>query len=219
MFVSFEGLDGSGKTTQIDRLEQRLRARGCAVTRVREPGGTEIGERVRALLLDPDIDIAPRAELLLFAAARAHLCETVVRPALGRGEVVLADRFFDSTTAYQMGGRGVLPPSPPPGPQVPGLSVRAEAFHRYVTGDLVPARTFLLRLDPDDALARRAGRGADRMEASSDAFFRRVAAAYDAVASASPARVRVFDAAEPPGALADAIWADLAPRLGLAPEI
>ncbi len=223
MFVSFEGLDGSGKTTQLDRLEQRLRAHGRAVTRVREPGGTDIGERVRALLLDPDLDIAPRAELLLFAAARAHLCETVVRPALGRGEVVLADRFFDSTTAYQTGGRGVLPPSPPPGPQAPdpqapGPFMHAEAFHRYVTGDLVPARTFLLRLDPDAALARRAGRGADRMEASSDAFFRRVAAAYDTIAAASPSRIHVLDASQPAGVLASAIWADLAPRLGLSPE-
>ena len=203
MFVSFEGLDGSGKTTQLDLLDARLRALGRTVTRVREPGGTALGEHVRRLLLDPAMEITPRAELLLFSAARAHLCDTVIRPALDRGDVVLADRFFDSTTAYQGGGRGVADPA-----------WLGDTLHPFVTGALVPRRTFLLRLDPDAALARRAGRATDRMEASGEAFYRRVAAAYDALAAAHPDRVRVLDAAASPDAIHGAIWADLAPLVG-----
>ena len=203
MFVSFEGLDGSGKTTQIDRLDARLRAHGRTVARVREPGGSVLGEAVRAILLDPSMAIVPRAELLLFASARAQLCDTAIAPALARGDIVLADRFFDSTTAYQGGGRGVAD------------AAWLDAFHRFATGGLAPARTYLLRLDPDAALARRAGRAEDRMEASGDAFFRRVATAYDALASAHPERIHVLDAARPPDALAADLWADLAPRLAL----
>lgn len=197
MFVSFEGLDGSGKTTQLDLLEQRLRTLGRAVTRVREPGGTALGEAVRGLLLDPAMEITPRAELLLFSAARAQLCEAVIQPALDRGDVVLADRFFDSTTAYQGGGREVA------------AMAWLNDFHPVVTGGLAPIRTFLLRLDPDTALARRAHRAADRMEASGEAFYRRVAAAYDALAAAHPGRVRVLDATLPPDTLHAAICADL----------
>ena len=194
MFVSFEGLDGSGKTTQLDLLERRLRTLGHAVTRVREPGGSALGEAVRALLLDPAMDIAPRAELLLFSAARAQLCETVLAPALRRGDWVLADRFFDSTTAYQGGGRGVAE------------AAWLDPFHAFATGGLVPERTFLLRLDPDTALARRADRAADRMEASGEAFYRRVAATYDALAAAHPDRIRVLDATRPPDELHAEIW-------------
>lgn len=204
MFVSFEGLDGSGKTTQLDRLEARLRALGRTVTRVREPGGTALGEHVRRLLLDPAMEITPRAELLLFSAARAHLCDTIIRPALERGDVVLADRFFDSTTAYQGGGRGVADPA------------WLGALHPFVTGGLVPDRTVLLRLDPEIALARRSGRATDRMEASGEAFYRRVAGAYDALAAAHPERIRILDATGSPEAIHDAIWADLAPLVGAA---
>ena len=201
MFISFEGLDGSGKTTQVERLQARLEALGRTVVRVREPGGTPASEAIRALLLDPALDIDPRAELLLFSAARAQVCEAVIRPALGAGAVVLADRFFDSTTAYQGGGRGLE-------------SVAAlERFHRFVTGGLVPDRTYLLRLGAERAAERRGGREDDRMEAAGLAFFQRVAAAYDALARAHPARILSVAADEPEGAVERAIWADLAPRL------
>lgn len=196
MFISFEGLDGSGKTTQIERLHARLEADGQTVVRVREPGGTAVSERIRTLLLDPDAPIVPRAELLLFSAARAQVCDEVIRPALHRGDVVLADRFFDSTTAYQGGGRGLAD------------TAWLGGFHRFVTDGLVPDLTVYLRLDPETALARRRARSSadDRMEASGDRFFRKVATAYDALAADEPGRMLVLDAAQPVGALADAIW-------------
>ncbi len=203
MLLSFEGLDGSGKTTQIDRLAARLDAAGRTVVRVREPGGTALSERIRALLLDPEHHVVPRAELLLFSAARAQLCEEVIRPALAAGAVVLCDRFYDSTTAYQGGGRGVAPE--------PWL----EAFHDVVTGGLVPARTYYLRLAPEAAAARRGHRAEDRMERSGLAFYARVAAAYDALAARHPERIVPLDASAPPDAIAAALWADLAPHLAL----
>ena len=203
MFLSFEGLDGSGKTTQIERLDARLREAGRTVVRVREPGGTAVSERIRALLLDPDAPIVPRAELLLFSAARAQLCEQVVRPALHRGDIVLADRFFDSTTAYQGGGRGLADPA------------WLDDFHRFATGGLVPDLTAYLRLDPAAALDRRRARAErdDRMEAAGDAFFARVAEAYDALARVHPDRILVLDATQPADALADTLWADVSARL------
>ena len=202
MFISFEGLDGSGKTTQIERLHARLDAAGRRVVRVREPGGTPTSEAIRALLLDPALAVDPRAELLLFSAARAQLCEAVIRPALEAGAVVLADRFFDSTTAYQGGGRGVAPED-----------WLEAAFHPFVTGRLAPDRTYLFRLDPAAAAARRADRDADRMEAAGLAFFRRVDEAYDRLAARHPERVVVLDAAADRDGLERRIWADLAPRL------
>lgn len=196
MFISFEGLDGSGKTTQIKRLCVRLEQAGKTVVRVREPGGTAVSERIRALLLDPDAEIVPRAELLLFSAARAQVCDEVIRPALRRGDVVIADRFFDSTTAYQGGGRGLADPA------------WLGDVHRFATDGLVPDLTVYLRLDPEEALARRRARSDadDRMEASGQTFFDRVAQAYDALAANEPERFAVLDAARPVEALTKAVW-------------
>ena len=184
MFISFEGLDGSGKSTQAQRLAARLRSDGYTVVEVREPGGTGVAEAIRHLLLDATREITPRAELLLFSAARADLTERVIRPALDHGHIVVADRFYDSTTAYQGAGRGIADPE------------WLGAFHAYVTGGLSPDVTYLLRLSPEDAAVRARERGdADRMEAAGDAFYGRVARAYARLASLHPERVVVVEGA------------------------
>ena len=221
MFVTFEGIDGSGKTTQVRRLAERLRAEGRDPLVAREPGGAALSERVRALLLDETLEVAPMAELLLFSAARAQLVEEKIRPALAAGRPVLCDRFYDSTTAYQGAGRalaaeGDASPAAGGGDDEGGESWLGR-FHRRVTGGLVPARTFLLRLDPEEALRRRedaqqqSGTAApDRMEAGPARFHQRVADAYDALAARHPERFCVLDATEPPEALHAAIWEEVA---------
>lgn len=203
MLVTFEGIDGSGKSTQASLLVERLSRSGYRPLLVREPGGTELSERVRALLLDPALSIEPFAELLLFSAARAQLVAERIRPALAEGYVVVCDRFFDSTTAYQGGGRGV---------EDEGW---LQGFSRHVTGGLVPDRTYLVTLDAAVARARRAERAAaaDRMEAAPDGFQARVAAAYDRLAAAEPDRICRLDGQQPVEALQAHIWADLAPWL------
>ena len=184
MFISFEGLDGSGKSTQAKRLAVRLRSDGYTVVEVREPGGTGVAEAIRQLLLDATREISPRAELLLFSAARADLTERVIRPALDRGHIVIADRFYDSTTAYQGAGRGIAD------------SDWLRAFHRYVTAGLSPDVTYLLDISPQDAALRAGARGeADRMEASGEAFYARVAQSYAQLAALHPERVVVVEGA------------------------
>jgi dTMP kinase len=180
MFISFEGVDGSGKSTQVRLLGRHLEARGRSPLLVREPGGTDLSERVRALLLDPAAHIAPRAELLLFSAARAQLADEVIHPALAAGRVVIADRFYDSTTAYQGGGRDLA--------DAGGL----RDFHAFVTDGLVPERTYYIDVPPETAAARR-GRTPDRMEDAGAAFFERVRAAYRRLADAEPERFVVLD--------------------------
>lgn len=171
--VVFEGGEGAGKTTQLERLALRLGRHGAQVRMLREPGGTPIGDEIRTLLLRPGAQVPARAEALLFMASRAALMAEQVQPALTRGEIVLLDRFFLSTYAYQVGGRGL-----------PEAEVRdANAF---ATGGLVPDVTVLLTLPVEVGLARAAQRGAsDRMEQAERAFHDRVNAAF--VSFAEPA--------------------------------
>lgn len=206
MFITFEGIDGSGKSTQLDLLEQRLLEAGREVVRLRDPGATRLSESVRALLLDPTLHIAPFAELLLFSAARTQLVEEIIRPALRAGHIVLCDRFFDSTTAYQGAGRGVAE------------TRWLRRFHLRVTGGLVPDRTYLLDMSPEAAAVRLGGRGAvgdaaDRMERSGMAFFRRVEAAYRRLARTERHRVLLLDASDSAEVIHARIWSDLWPRL------
>ena len=190
MLITIEGLDGAGKTTLIAGLGRELGA-----TVLREPGGVALSERIRALVSDRAIDVDPRAEALLYAAARAQLVTERLRPLLAAGELVLLDRFVDSSLAYQGGGREL------------GVAEIA-ALNRFATGGLRPDLTLLLRIPPDRGLARIAGREADRLEQSSLEFFARVAAAYDALAGAEPERIAVVDAEQPAEAvLADALEA------------
>ena len=183
MFFSFEGIDGSGKSTQARLLAEALRKRGYEVVEVREPGGTTLGERIRALLLDPDTEITPRAELLSFLAARAQVVDTVIAPALERGVVVIADRFTDSSVAYQGGGRGMG-----------GAGLSVSELNAFATGGVRTARTYLVDLDPVLAVARRgARRTSDRMETGGDAFYDRVRQAYLDLSRRDPGRVVVLD--------------------------
>jgi dTMP kinase len=179
--LAFEGVEGAGKSTQLELLRRELAARGHEVVVTREPGGTPVGERIRAVLLDPAAELHPRTEALLFAAARAELVERVIRPALERGAVVLCDRYLDSSLAYQGGGRGL------------GREPVA-AVNRWATGDVPPDLVILLDLDPVEGLARRRG-PRDRIERQDAGFHARVADAFRALAAADPKRFAVVDAA------------------------
>lgn len=169
--VVFEGGEGAGKSTQLRRVAARLAARGTPHATFREPGGTPVGDRIRDLLLHADIDLVPEAEAALFAASRAQLVRTALRPALARGEIVLLDRFLLSTYAYQVGGRG-LPEAP------------VREANRLATGGLVPDLTLLFTLDAATGLARAGARGgADRIERADADFHTRVAAAFRSFAA------------------------------------
>ena len=191
--IAFEGVEGSGKSTQLELLRQTLEGRDIEVVVTREPGGTPAGERVRALLLDPEVELHPRAEALLFAAARAELVEAVIRPALERGAVVLCDRYLDSSLAYQGKARGLGR-----GP--------VEQVNRFATGGLLPDLVVLLDLDPAAGLARQA-RDPDRIEAQDLGFHRRVRDAFRDLAAADPGRFTVVDAAAPVAEVADQVQA------------
>src|SRR3954471_11065579 len=185
--VTIEGLDGAGKTTLATALAERLGA-----TLLREPGGVEASERIRALVKDPALTVGPRAEALLYAAARAQLVEERLRPALEAGELVLLDRFVDFSLAYQGAGRAL------------GIDA-VQAINDFGTGGLTPDLTLLLRIDPAAGRARQEVRGEapDPLEASPDDFFTRIAAAYDELAAKQPRRIRVIDASAPPETVLD----------------
>jgi dTMP kinase len=183
MFISLEGLDGTGKTTQAALLADAAAAAGREVVAVREPGGTPPGERIRAVLLDPALRIGDWAEALLYAAARAQLVEEVIRPALERGATVIADRFLDSSLAYQGSARGL------------GVDEVLEV-NRAATRGLVPDRTVLLQL-PEEAAAARRG-DPDRIEAEGAAFLARVAEGFADAARRFPGRIAVVDASGTP---------------------
>jgi len=202
LWVTFEGGDGSGKTTQAALLEEWLREQGRTVVRTREPGGTEVGVLIRDIVLHHRGDIAPRAEALLYAADRAHHVETLVRPALTRGEIVIQDRYLDSSVAYQGAGR-VLD-----GGEIRDLSL-------WATGGALPDVTVLLDIDPAKAKRRldAADKPFDRLEAEQSEFHERVRSAFLDLAAAEPERFLVLDATLPVDELAAQVRARIAPAL------
>lgn len=178
-FITFEGIDGAGKSTQIDVIETTLKARGLEVIRTREPGGTPLGEVIRKELLSVSMD--PATETLLFFASRAEHIAQVIKPALNRGAWVLSDRFTDATYAYQVGGRGFP-------------AHKVEELERWTQGDLQPDRTVLFDIDPKVAAQRVAqARSMDRFEKESLDFFTRVRNAYLTRAKVSPERFLIVN--------------------------
>lgn len=198
LFISFEGGDGAGKSTQAALLAERLRAEGHTVCAVREPGGTPLGEYLRSWVKASDRETTAEAELLLFAAARAQLVRQVIEPALTSGAVVVADRYADSTTAYQGHGRG-LPLR------------RVATTNALATGGRWPDLSVLLDVAPATGLARGSARDASsaerRFEDADTAFHRRVRAGFKRIARREPGRWLIVDASQPAGDVAAAVWA------------
>ncbi|MFF9563501.1 dTMP kinase [Leifsonia sp. NPDC014704] len=202
LFITLEGGDGVGKSTQAALLEEWLTGRGRTVVRTREPGGTDAGVEIREIVLHHRGDIAPRAEALLYAADRAHHIATVVRPALSRGDIVVQDRYIDSSVAYQGAGR-VLDAQ-----QIRDLSL-------WAAEGLLPDLTILLDLDEDTARTRldSARTRYDRLEAERSDFHARVRAGYLALAAQEPERFLVVDASRPVEEIAAEIRDRLAARV------
>ena len=198
MFVTFEGIDWSGKSTQAELLAEWLRERGRTVLSTREPGGTPVAESMRELVLHGD-DMSPWAEAALYAAARAENVAALVRPALERGEDVVSDRYLDSSVAYQGAGRGLG-------------EARVRELSLLVTGGLLPDRTFLVLIDPGEA-RRRARLDHDRIERAGDDFMRVVDRAYRALAEAEPERIVALDGSRPPAMIAEEVREHIRPLL------
>ncbi|TDU67255.1 dTMP kinase [Prosthecobacter fusiformis] len=196
-FLSFEGSEGCGKSTQIRLLKARLEAGGCSVEVLREPGGTQVGEEIRHLLQHAKAGegMTPEAELLLFAASRAQIVREKIRPLLEEGAFVILDRFLDSTTVYQGMARGL-----------PLESVRA--INAFATGGTLPELTLVLDMDPATAHQRihATGRELDRMESQPLAFFEKVRQGYRQLAEAEPQRLTLVDADRPPETIHAEIW-------------
>lgn len=205
LMITFEGGDGSGKSTQIALLADRLRALGHDVRTFREPGGVapgDPGERIRDILLDPmHAELGVRAELLLYEASRAQLVSAQYRPGIEAGAIVLCDRYADSSVAYQGYGRAVLPVE------------EVHELNRIATGGLVPHLTLLLDVDATHGLAQATAQGADRLEQAGPAFHERVREGYLAMAAAEPDRIKLV----PRGSIdevAASVWALVEPLLG-----
>ncbi len=204
LFLTFEGIDGCGKTTQLVHLANRLRLAGREVVETMEPGGTAVGRAIRGILLDPHFDLlSSRAELLLYFASRAQNVAEVIQPALERGAIVLCDRFTDSTVVYQGAGRGIS---------------REEILdlHRVACGTLQPDLTLLLDIDLETSLARArrrnhlSGSAETRMEEESRNFFERVCTGYRDLAADEPRRVKNVDARESVEVVAENVWREVA---------
>ncbi|MDQ0190185.1 dTMP kinase [Alicyclobacillus cycloheptanicus] len=207
MFITFEGIDGAGKSTQIRRLQRRLEASGLQVVCTREPGGTIIGDEVRRLLLDAGSKtMAHETEVLLYAASRAQLLHEVIRPALASGQVVLCDRYVDASIAYQGAGLGV------------GIDIVAR-INAFATRGLRPNCTFLFDLPVPESRQRvQKSRGEvrpDRIEQRDDAYFHCVRDAFLRIAENEPERVVVLDATQPPDVLEQEIWRQITKLTGI----
>jgi dTMP kinase len=208
VFITFEGTEGGGKSTQIKLLAERLGKLGRDVVLLREPGGTDIGEEIRHTLKHSagNHAMTPEAELLLMNASRAQLVREVIRPALAAGTVVLCDRFYDSTVAYQGHGRQLDPE-------------HVRRIIDFAVGPTRPDLTLLLRVPVEVSESRRAARGVavrDRFEEADRDFFRRVEAGYDAIARAEPARVHAIDATRTVGEVEAAVWQVVSRHPGVA---
>jgi len=200
LFISFEGGEGSGKSTQAERLAQRLRDCGYEVLKTYEPGGTTLGDELRELLKKHrDVQLAPESELLLFAAARSQLTREVIRPALQKGTVVICDRYMDSTTAYQGYGR-LLPPE------------TVEAINQVATGGLRPDLVVFLDMPPDESIKRKR-QPRDRIEIENASFHQRVRDGYHELARRDHQRWLVINAATLPDQVEQEVWARVEPLL------
>jgi dTMP kinase len=203
LLITIEGIDGAGKSTLAGALLEALRSRAIAAQLVREPGGVALSERLRAMLADPELHLAPQTEALLYAAARAQLVQELLAPALAEDTVLVLDRFADSSLAYQGAGRGL------------GIE-QVRALNEFATAGLAPDRTLLLALPPGLARERLAAEGGrpERLEREPYEFFEEVAAAYEQLAQAEPERFAVLDATAPAqdvlAAALDALKHDLA---------
>ena len=201
VFITFEGIEGCGKATQIERLAKRLAKVGRSIVQLREPGGTDIGEAIRETVKRPpgDATISPETELLLMNASRAQLIQQVIRPALAKGSVVLCDRFYDSTLAYQGYGRGLD-------------LAKVQNVIDLVVGDTKPNITLLLDIPLEVSAGRVAKRQresnetSDQFDRSGDLFFQRVLDGFHALAKAEPQRFRTINANQPPASVSDEIW-------------
>jgi len=180
LFITFEGIDGCGKSTQLNLTARYLSSEGYSVLKLREPGSTVVSERIRRILLDKRLDMSDTTELLLYEAARAELVANEIGPALRRGAIVLCDRFYDSTTAYQGFGRG--------------LDINTvKRLHRIAVGDVQPNMTLVFDIDLKTGLTR-VGRRPDRLESQSKQFFSRVRRGFLEIARTEPRRVKVINA-------------------------
>lgn len=190
LFITFEGVEGSGKSSRCAMLVASMGRLGMPVVHTREPGGPPTAERIRGILLDPDLEVTPLAELMLYLASRASNVDLVVRPTLDRGTHVVSERYSDATLAYQVGGRG-LPEAP------------VRVADALATGGLVPDLTILLDLDPEEGFARlrRQGRNRDRIEREELEFHRRVRRKYLDLAASGQARFLLLDASGDPAEL------------------
>jgi dTMP kinase len=201
LFITLEGGEGSGKSSQAQALKALLEARAFTVTVTREPAGCPLGQRVRALLTEPSLELDPRSELFLFVAQRAQHAAQVVRPALERGEVVICDRFGDSSVAYQGYGRGLSPDD-------------VRLANRMATQGLVPDLTVLLDVPVETGLTRKRGEEApDRIGQEGAAFHERVRQGYLAMAAGEPDRFLVVDATLPAEEITRTVWRRLEPLL------